>query len=137
MGEGKGQGQGVVTRGPWPGQIPGGHPLQGGGFGCGGKCSTGAVPGNVPGYHSCAQASRRCPATRVTLGTEELWGLVALGHPVGAEVGSDWGSEGQGAPRQETIRCLLCQGGVSCHHSCLEGLGHSSSPGHGDLTWCW
>lgn len=107
-GGGKGQGQGVVSHGPWPGQILGVTlvkvgTLPGVGFTRGGKRSTGAVPGNGPAYHGCVQASRRCPGTRVTLGAEELWGLVALGHPVGTGW-SGWGSERQG---QETIRCSV------------------------------
>lgn len=82
---GKGKGQGVVSHGLWTSRSLGVilvkvEPLQGGGFGCGGKCSTGTVPGN-----DCVQASKKCPGTRVTLGAEEV--LVALGYPVGAGVG--------------------------------------------------
>lgn len=69
---------------------------------------------------------------------------MALGHPVGAGVEVSLGVRGAGCPktggqgaRVVGVQCLLCQDGVSCHHSCLEGLGHSSSPCQEDLTWCW
>lgn len=103
------EGAGCGSRGLWP---PEDHPGQGGNparrgiwvwrgvlcWGCAWECPW--IPGLCP-------ASRTCPGTRVTLGAEELWGLVALGHLVGAGVGSGWGSEGQGVPRQEAIRCWV------------------------------
>lgn len=65
---------------------------------------------------------------------------MALGHPVGAGVEVRLGVTGAGCPKTGGHQVFS----VSCarevcphHHSCLEGLGHSSSPFQGDLTWWW